>query len=74
MADQAVRTTVILPARVAEMLRRLVPARRRSAFISEAIEQHLAAAAYREARLRSFGAWSDEEHPDLRIPEDVVSS
>ena len=71
MSKETIRTTVVLPAETAEKLRELVPKRKRSEFIAEAVEQHLMRMVYQQGRELSFGAWSDEDHPHLRTHGDV---
>lgn len=71
MQAENVRTTVVLPAETAQKLRDLVPPRKRSAFVTEAIEERLAQMTYSQARSRSFAAWKDKDHPDLRTHEDM---
>ena len=66
-----VRTTVVLPAATAAKLRDRVPPRKRSEFVTEAIEHHLMQLAFQTERERTFGAWSDEDYPHLRTQEDM---
>ena len=71
MAKDTIRTTVVLPAETAAKLRELVPARKRSEFITEAVEQHLMKLTFRQGRELSFGAWSDEDYPHLSNLADI---
>jgi Arc/MetJ-type ribon-helix-helix transcriptional regulator len=71
MAKDTVRTTVVLPAETAAKLRELVPTRKRSEFITEAVEQHLMKLTFRQGLELSFGAWSDEKYPHLRTHSDI---
>jgi metal-responsive CopG/Arc/MetJ family transcriptional regulator len=71
MSKETVRMTVVLPAETAKKLRELVPTRKRSEFITEAVEQHLMRIICRQGREFSFGAWSDEAYPHLRSHDDV---
>ena len=71
MSKETVRTTVVLPAETAKKLRELVPTRKRSEFIAEAVEQHLMRIVYRQGRELSFGVWSDRDYPHLRTHDDV---
>jgi hypothetical protein len=71
MAKDTVRTTVVFPAETAAKLRELVPPRKRSAFIAEAVEHHLMRLVFRQGRELSFGAWSDEDYPHLHTHADV---
>jgi hypothetical protein len=61
----------VLPAETAEKLRELIPARKRSQFIAEAVEQHLMRIVYRQGRELSFGTWREEDYPHLRTHSDV---
>lgn len=71
MSKDTIRTTVVFPVETAEKLRELVPTRKRSEFIAEAVEQRLMQIVYRQARESSFGAWSDQDYPYLRTHDDV---
>ena len=66
-----VRTTVVLPERVAKLLKEHVPARKRSQFIAESIEQRLIVAEQKKVFAAAAGAWKDEDHPDLMTYEDI---
>ena len=71
MSKETIRTTVVLPAETAEKLHELIPKRKRSKFIAEAIEQRLTQMVYKQGRELSFGAWGDEDYPHLRTHDDV---
>jgi hypothetical protein len=71
MARDTIRTTVVLPAETAAKLRELIPARKRSEFVAEAVEQHLMRLVFQQGREFSFGAWSDENYPHLHTHADV---
>lgn len=71
MLPGTVRTTIVLPAETAAKLRELVPTRKRSRFVAEALEQHLTRLVFRQGRSLSFGAWKDADYPHLRTQEDV---
>jgi len=62
---------ISLPDDLAEELRRLVPARRRSAFIAEAIRERMALLRQIEAVSESAGTWSSEgrEDPSAEVRE-----
>jgi hypothetical protein len=66
------KVTVVLPRTLLARLDTYVPARKRSHFIAEAIEDRLALAEQAAAIEESAGAWSDENHPDLRTGDDVA--
>ena len=71
MPKESICMTVALPAETAKKLRELVPKRKRSEFIAEAIEQRLMPMVYRQGRKLSLGVWSDADYPHLRTQEDV---
>lgn len=59
------KLTITLPKAVLTRLNELVPARQRSRFISEALEERLALEEQTLALDEAAGAWSDENHPDM---------
>jgi len=63
--------TVSLPITLVERLRALVPPRKRSAFIAEALEEKLALAEQAQAFEEAAGIWSDEDHPEMATGEDI---
>ncbi len=71
MAEEGLRTTVVLPPDVLEMLRDVVPLRKRSEFIADAVRHRLMQMRWSRTCDRTCGVWRDEEHPDLRTPSDV---
>ena len=70
MAANSERVNVVLPKPLIDKLRALVPARRRSDVIAQALAEKLIRLEQTRALRQSAGAWSDEEHPDLRTYED----
>ena len=66
-----VRTTIVLPEETALKLRASVPARKRSEFVTEAIEYQLMKLRSQTERERSFGVWRDEDYPNLHTQEDM---
>jgi hypothetical protein len=52
-------------------LREHVPASQRSRFILEAVEERLALEEQVAALEESAGAWSDQNHPEMRTDEDI---
>ncbi len=60
-APDTMRINVLLPASVAEDLRRYVPAR----FVARAVERELRRFRLQAALELSAGAWQDGDHPDL---------
>lgn len=53
------------------MVPKHVPARQRSRFILEAIEERLALEEQITALAETAGAWSDQNHPEMRTDEDI---
>ena len=72
MSTTRTRTHVVLPAELVAQIDELVGARGRSRFIAEAAEQRLQRERQRRALEIGFGAWKDEDHPELNGPEGTV--
>ncbi len=70
--ERAEKLSVTLPKELAAEIRRLVPQRGMSAFFTEAAKRYLAQHRQRTALERGFGAWTAENHPELKMPEDTV--
>ncbi len=71
MAVDQQKVTVTLPKPLLERLNDVVPKRKRSLFIAEAIEEHLELIEQNVALEEAIGAWSDVNHPDMRTEEDI---
>ncbi len=69
--NQAQKITVTVPVALLERLAEYVPARKRSTFIVQAIEDRLAIEEQLAVLEETAGAWSDENHPDLDSVEAV---
>jgi Arc/MetJ-type ribon-helix-helix transcriptional regulator len=65
------KITVTLPKTLLARLREHVPARQRSRFISEALEERLALEEQIAVLEETAGAWSEQNHPEMRTDEDV---
>jgi hypothetical protein len=52
-------------------LRRAIPARERTHFVEEVLARELRRLKLREAIKNAYGAWKDEDHPELATFEDV---
>jgi hypothetical protein len=65
------KITVTLPRALLTRLREHVPARQRSRFILEALEERLALEEQVAALEETAGAWSDQNHPEMRTDEDI---
>jgi len=76
MANISIQTdsqkiTVTLPKALLARLREHVPARQRSRFILEALEERLALEEQIAALEETAGAWSEQNHPEMRTDEDI---
>lgn len=65
------KITITLPKRLLTRLDEHVARRRRGRFIVEAIEERLALEEQLAALDEAAGAWSDENHPDMRTDEEI---
>jgi metal-responsive CopG/Arc/MetJ family transcriptional regulator len=65
------KITVTLPRALLARLREHVPARQRSRFILEAVEERLALEEQVEALEEAAGAWSDQNHPEMQADQDI---
>jgi metal-responsive CopG/Arc/MetJ family transcriptional regulator len=65
------KVTVVLPKALLARLREHVPARQRSRFIVEALEERLALEEQVAALEESAGAWSDQNHPEMSTSADI---
>jgi len=52
-------------------LRRIVPARERTRFVEEILARELRRRKLLDAIESSYGAWKDEDHPDMLTGEDI---
>ena len=68
---QATRINVALPAALLEEFKATVPPRQRNQFIVELVERELRRLRLLKAWEEAGGAWSDEDHPDLKTEEDI---
>ena len=64
------KMSVTLPRELAAEVRSVVPQGDVSSFIAEAVEYYLALRRQKIALEKGFGAWKDENHPDLQTPDD----
>ena len=76
MLDNKIRTTtqkitVSVPSDVLALMDQYVLPRQRSSFIVEAIREHLDRIIDLEVFEETAGAWTEENHPDMRTPEDI---
>jgi hypothetical protein len=52
-------------------LRESIPARERTTFVEEILQRELRHRKLQETLKKSFGAWKDEDHPELNSGEDI---
>lgn len=69
--EEKERLNIYLPKDLVEALRKRVPARDRTRFIAEILRRELRKQEVLEAIDRAYGAWSDEDHPELSTGEDI---
>lgn len=55
-----------LPGELLEELRRQAPKREQSRIVAEALRRELIRRRFRRAVDNAFGAWKEEEHPELK--------
>ena len=66
------KLSITLPKDLANEVRSTVSKRRISAFFAEAVRKYLAQYKQKVALEKGFGAWSNENHPELKTHEDTV--
>lgn len=52
-------------------LRKAVPARERTRFVEDILSRELRRRKLKEAIEKAYGAWKDEDHPELKTAEDI---
>lgn len=52
-------------------LRKAVPARERTRFVEDILARELRRYKLKDALKKSFGAWKDEDHPDMMTGKDI---
>ena len=65
------RLNLYLPKPLVDDLRACIPERERTQFIVDVLERELYQRKLRDALDKSYGAWSDEDHPELATGEDI---
>jgi len=71
MTAKTEKLSITVPRKVAELLREYVPPGKISSFVAEIIESQLMWEKQKRAIEKYAGAWKDEDHPDLKTPEDT---
>ena len=65
------KVTVTLPVSLLNRLDKVLPSRRQSAFISQAVEEQLAILEQAAAIEESAGAWRDADYADMTTDDDI---
>ncbi len=66
------KVSVTLPRELVAEVRSVVSQGEVSSFVAEALEHYLAYHKQKLALEKGFGAWKDEDHPDLNSPQDSM--
>ncbi len=61
----------LLPEDLIDKLKKVVPKRQQSKVVAEALRKELKRIKLERALERSFGAWKDEDHPELKAGTDA---
>jgi predicted transcriptional regulator len=69
--DQSQKITVSLPEELISRMNEIIPARQRSRFIAEALEERLALVEQALAIEEGAGIWKDEDYPHLATDDDI---
>ena len=67
------KVSVTLPGELVGEIRSIVPPGEVSSFFTEALEHYLIFRKQKTALEKGFGAWKDENHPDLASPQDSTA-
>lgn len=65
------KTQIVLPDTLAQALKQVVPIRKRSQFIAEAVEAKLRVLEFRQALKVAAGGWTDKHHAHLQSQADI---
>ena len=65
------RINLYITKSIMDDLRHAIPARERTRFVEEVLARELRRLKLREAIKNAYGAWKDEDHPELASFEDV---
>lgn len=65
------RMNLYLTKSLMDDLRHAIPARERTRFVEKVLARELRRLKLREAIKNAYGAWKDEDHPELATFEDV---
>jgi hypothetical protein len=67
------KVSVTIPARLVKEIRSITSPGEVSAFFTDALEYYLAVNKQAKALEKAFGAWKDEDYPELKTPEDATA-
>ena len=65
------RMNLYITKSIMDDLRRAIPARERTRFVEDVLARELRRRKLRETLKKSYGAWKDENHPELATFTDV---
>jgi hypothetical protein len=65
------RLNLYITKSIMEDLRHAIPARERTRFVEEVLARELRRLKLRDAIKDAYGAWKDEDHPEMATFEDV---
>ena len=71
MADETIRTHIVLPSELVEAIDRLVGQRKRSAFVTQAVAEKLERELLRRALAGTAGALANHTHPEWDTPDKI---
>jgi hypothetical protein len=71
MATVKERMNLYITKSLMDDLRKAVPARERTRFVEEILARELRRRKLKDALEKAYGAWKDEDHPELKTPEDI---
>lgn len=65
------RMNLYITKSIMDDLREIIPARERTRFVEEILARELRRRRLRGVLKKSYGAWKDEDHPDMMTLEDI---
>jgi hypothetical protein len=65
------RMNLYITKSIMDDLRHAIPARERTRFVEEILARELRRRKLRDVIKKSYGAWKDEDHPELATFEDI---
>ena len=67
------RLSITVPVELLDEIAEMVPQGEMSRFLAEAARQYLTRLRQRHGLEKGFGAWSDEQHPELTNAQDTIA-